>query len=126
MAVGDAYYSDAAKDVALDAMAAGPCKYVSAHTASPGSTGADECAGSTRQLLTYASAATGSKAITSGFAIPGIAITDTVQFLGLWSAATGGTYGGRIEVTPTGGTGGSTWSYEGAAGSIDLNSVTSA
>jgi hypothetical protein len=126
MAVGDAYFSAAAKNEALDAMAAGSCKYVSAHTASPGSTGANECSGSTRQLLTYGSSSAGSKPITSGFVIPGIAIADTVQFLGLWSAASGGTFGGRIEVTPTGGTGGSTWSYEGAAGSIDLSQVASA
>lgn len=125
MAVGDAYYSDLAKNDMLDAFGT-KYKYVSAHTTSPGSTGANECSGSTRQLLTYATASAGSKAITTGFIIPGISTSDTVQHLGLWSAVSGGDFGGRIEVTPTSGSGGGTWSYEGAAGSVDLNQVASA
>jgi len=125
MAVGDAYYSDAAKNVGLDAIGT-TFKYLSAHTANPGSTGANECAGSTRALVTYASASGGSKAVTNAPAVAGIAITDAVQFLGLWSATSGGTYGGRIEVTPTSATGGSTWTYTAASGALDLAQVASA
>ncbi len=125
MAAGDGYYSVAAKNLMLDALGA-VAVYVSAHTASPGSTGTNECVGSTRQLITWASASAGSKSQTNTPVITGINVSDTVQFLGIWSAVTSGTYYGRIEVTPVSATGSGTWSYATAAGTIDLNAVASA
>jgi hypothetical protein len=125
MAAGDGYYSVAAKNLMLDALGA-VAVYVSAHTADPGSTGANECSGSVRQSVTWATAASGSKTQTNAPIITGIAIADAVQFLGLQSALTGGTYYGKIEVTPASASGGSTWSYETAAGTMDLAQVASA
>lgn len=124
MAAGDGYYAVAAKNLMLNALAA-VAVYVSAHNASPGATGANECTGSVRQPVTWASASGGSASQTNTPVITNIGGSDTVQFLGLWSAVTGGIYYGRIEVTPVTGTG-STWSYATAAGTIDLNSVASA
>lgn len=126
MAVGDGYYSMTAKDDMLDAFGT-KYKYVSAHTTDPGSSGTAECSGSVRQLLTYSASSGGSKAYTNAPIITGISTADSVQFLGLWSASSGGVYGGKVEVTPTSATGGAgTWDYEVAAGTFDLNEVASA
>jgi hypothetical protein len=125
MAAGDGYYSVAAKNVMLDALGA-VAVYVSAHTADPGSTGTAECSGSARQSVSWAAASAGSKVQANAPIITGIAIADAVQFLGLWSASTAGTYYGKIEVTPASASGGSTWSYETAAGTLDLAQVASA
>jgi hypothetical protein len=99
---------------------------ISAHTANPGSTGASECAGSTRATGTFAAAAGGSRAQTNAPSITGIDVADTVQYLGVWTDD-GLTWLGYQPVTPTSSSGGSgTWSYDVAAGTIDLNELASA
>lgn len=98
---------------------------ISAHTTNPGSTGANECAGSTRATGTFASASGGSRAQTNSPDITGISIGDAVQFLGVWTAD-GLTWLGYQTVTPASASGGSTWSYTVAAGTLDLNQLASA
>ena len=88
--------------------------YISAHTADPGTGGANEVAGGTyaRQQTTWAAASGGSRT-GSQVSIP-IPASTTVTHWGLWSAATAGTFygsydmadetfsaGGNLLVTPT-------------------------
>lgn len=99
---------------------------ISAHTAIPGSTGASECAGSTRATGVFAAAAGGAREQTNAPSITGIAVADSVQYLGVWTDD-GVTWLGYQAVTPTSASGGSgTWSYDVAAGTIDLNELASA
>lgn len=77
--------------------------YVSAHTADPGASGANEVSGGSyvRQLATYA-AATGSGPVTRTapqVSIPMPTGATTVTHYGHWSASTGGTFGGGVDCT---------------------------
>ena len=98
---------------------------ISAHTANPGSPGTSECSGSTRATGVFAAAAGGSRAQTNTPSITGISTSDSVQFLGVWTND-GVTYLGYQPVTPASASGGGTWSYDVAAGTIDLLALASA
>lgn len=120
-------YSDAGKNTMLNNLGSSSVitNYkISAHFSSPGSTGANECTGSTRATGVFAAAAAGSRAQTNAPSITGIASGDSVQYLGVWTND-GVTYLGYQSVTPTSSTGG-TWSYDVAAGTLDLNQLASA
>lgn len=82
-------YSNTAKHTALDAVGAA-ATWISAHSADPGKTGANEIATVPRKQTTWAAAANAEKAGSSvALDIPG---GSTVSHIGLWTAATGGTF----------------------------------
>jgi hypothetical protein len=118
-------YSVQAKNAMLDALG-GVAVYMSVHKAAPGATGANELTGSTRQAVTWNAAATGSKTQSNNPAFTGLSTGEPVAYVGLWSAASGGTWYGYQQVTVTSGSGGGTWTYTTAAGTIDLNATASA
>lgn len=82
-------YSNTAKHTALDAVGAA-ASWISAHSADPGKTGASEIAGVARVQTTWGAAAAEQKVGSQvALDIPGGA---TVTHLGVWSAATAGTF----------------------------------
>lgn len=91
-------YSNAGKNLMLDALAP---SHMSLHSAYPGDTGANELAGGSyaRQANTWNAAASGSKdnSNTPSFNVPA---ASTVAFIGFWSALTVGTFYGSA---PNGG-----------------------
>jgi hypothetical protein len=74
--------------------------YASLHTANPGDTGSNEVSGGsyTRKPLTWGTPSNGSVSITNQpvFDVPG---GTTVSYVGLWSAASGGTFYGWADIT---------------------------
>lgn len=113
------------KNTLLDAS---PPAYLSLHTASPGSTGANELttAPYARKAATWATASGGSKALSNSpvFDVAAGTYPVTVSHVGFWTAVTGGTFLGYYDITDE------TYSGQGtmtvASGSIDLNAVASA
>lgn len=94
-----------AKIVALDALGA-LIKYMSLHSADPGTTGASELSGGSyaRQAVTFGAAAAdgttptqADKALTNQPAWP-VPAGGQVAYIGWWSAATGGTFYGSEQV----------------------------
>jgi hypothetical protein len=78
--------------------------FAAAYTADPGATGvANEVTGGSpayaRKAITWAAANAGSKALTATFPVFDIPAGTTVAFIGLWTLASGGTYGGCWDVT---------------------------
>lgn len=119
-------YSVQAKNLMLDALTALGL-HVSAHSGLPGSTGANEIAGTTRQALGFTAAAAGTTAH-GPESIPGIPSGTSVQYLGVWKHATStlvADYIGYQAVTSFTGSG-VTWVYDVAAGALDLNALASA
>lgn len=114
-------YSNAAHDAAVNAIRAlltANVGYLSAHTADPGTTGANEVSGDTRGSSTFPAAAggTGSTGGQASIGIPAAGSTTTVTHVGLWTAPTGGSFicgfalspsevystaGGTLKYTPT-------------------------
>lgn len=93
-------FTNAAKVVMLDALVSTyTTVYVSAHTASPGLTGANEVTGGSyaRQALAY-NAASGNSKTTSATATIPIPTGNTVAWLGLWSLASGGVFLGQVDI----------------------------
>ena len=87
---------DAGKNLLLDGLAAG-VEFVSLHTDDPNGTGSDEVSASpyARKSVTWATPASASVSSASAivFDVPG---GTTINHLGYWSAASGGTfYGAR-------------------------------
>jgi hypothetical protein len=74
--------------------------YASLHTANPGETGSNEVSGGsyTRKQLVWGTPSNGSVSIINQpvFDVPG---GTTVSYVGLWSAASGGTFYGAADVT---------------------------
>lgn len=108
------------KNVGLDALA-GVAIYGSLHTADPGTTGTNEVTGGSpayaRKSLTWAAASGGSVALSNQptFDVPA---STTVAYVGLWSAATNGTYYGHWDVTDEAYAGQGT--YQVTSGSVSL------
>ncbi|MHC2108979.1 phage tail fiber protein [Methylobacterium sp. CM6246] len=89
-------FLNAAKAVMLDALAA-QAGFVSLHTADPGSTGASEMTGTgyARTAVTWGASAAGAKqGVGAKQTVPA---GKTVAFLGMWTAATGGTFLGGLD-----------------------------
>ncbi|MGZ4516704.1 MAG: phage tail fiber protein [Mycobacteriaceae bacterium] len=113
---------NASRNTMLDAFGSA-YGFVSLHTADPGTTGTSEVTGGSpayaRKAVTWAAAATSSKSSSSQvvFDVPG---STTIAYLGYWTAATGGTFGGSrpLDVNQTFATQGT---YTMAAGSITEN-----
>jgi hypothetical protein len=76
--------------------------FASLHTADPTSAGTSEVSGGSpayaRKAVTWAAAASGSKA-TSNSPVFDVPAGTTVACVGLWSAASGGTFYGSFDVT---------------------------
>ncbi len=119
-------YSVQAKNYMLDQLG-GQAVFGSLHTAAPGSTGASEVTGGSpayaRKGLTWNSASGGSKTLsnTPTFDIPA---GTTVAYVGLWSAASAGTYYGYIDITDE--IYAAQGTYQITSGSLDLNATASA
>jgi hypothetical protein len=121
-------YSAIAKNYMLDQLAS-QATYASLHTSSPGSTGANEVTGGTpayaRKALTWDAASGGSMSLHSGstptFDVPA---ATTITHVGIWSAATAGTYYGYVDVTDE--TFAAQGTYQITSGTFDLNATTSA
>jgi hypothetical protein len=96
-------FTDDAKNLMLDVLDAGAnAIWLSAHTATPGLTGANEVSGGTpayaRIEATYAAASGGSKALSSSVTLD-IPASTTVAFVGAWTAVTAGTFLGQVDTT---------------------------
>ncbi len=119
-------YAAAAKNYMLDQLGS-VAVYASLHTANPGSTGTSEVTGGSpayaRKSLTWNAASTGSKTLsnTPTFDVPA---GTTVAYVGLWSAASAGTYYGYIDVTDE--VYAAQGTYQITSGSVDLNATASA
>lgn len=93
--------TDAAKNLMLDQLAT-VAVWASLHTADPGTTGANEVTGGSptyaRKAITWNAAATGNLDNNANpvFDVPA---ATTVAHVGLWSAATAGTFYGSADVT---------------------------
>lgn len=89
-------YNDAGKNAMCDGVA-GVAAFMSLHTADPGTTGANEVTGGSpayaRKSVTWAAASAGVRASSNAqlFDVPG---TTEVQFFGLYSLVTAGTFYG--------------------------------
>lgn len=78
--------------------------FASAHSGDPGATGtSNELTGGTpayaRVALTWAAAGSGSKAIAATVPTFNVPAGQTVAFIGMWTLASGGEYGGCWDVT---------------------------
>lgn len=119
-------YSAQAKAYMLDQLGT-VCVFASLHTANPGSTGASEVIGGSpayaRKALTWNAASAGSKTLSNQptFDVPA---STTVTHIGLWSAATSGTYYGYIDVTDE--VFAAQGTYQVTSGTVDLNATASA
>lgn len=119
-------FSASAKNYMLDQLAT-QIAYLSLHAATPGSTGANEVSGGSpayaRKAVTWNAASAGSKTVSNApsFDVPS---STTVTHLGFWSALTGGTYYGYVDVTDEAFVGQGT--YQVTSGAIDLNATASA
>lgn len=90
-------YSVAAKNLMLNALrGAGGVTHVSAHTADPGDTGANEVTGGTpayaRAAVAFAAAAGGVIDDSTNGATMNIPAATTVTHIGFWNGATAGTF----------------------------------
>lgn len=98
-------YSTAAKNLMLNALRGTnpttPITHVSAHTADPGDTGASEVAGGAyaRQAIAFNAPAAGAMDDSTNGAVIPIPAATTVAYIGFWSASSGGTWLGSINVT---------------------------
>lgn len=118
-------YSVAAKNAMLDHLGT-LAVWMSVHKGAPGSTGANENTGATRQAVTWNAASGGAKTQSNAPSFAGIPVAEPVIAVGLWSASTGGTFWGYQTVATTSVSGSGTWTYDVSAGTIDLNSTASA
>lgn len=102
MALASATYENAALNNSL--MAAAGTVWLSLHSASPGTTGANELSGGgyARQSYTVGTASAGSVSNTNAIAVPN-AGTTAVTHIGIWSASSAGTYyiGAALATTTT-------------------------
>lgn len=77
-------------------------RWISLHTADPGTTGINEATGGTpayaRQQTTWAAAAS---ATSTGTQVTIDVAPGTYTYMGLWSAATGGTFVDKVLITST-------------------------
>lgn len=91
----------ALNDTALNLMATalgGAAQYLSLHSATPDATGSSETTAG-RQSAGWAAASGGDIAITAAKPFTGGASNGAVTHVGLWSAATAGTFYGSFAVT---------------------------
>lgn len=108
-------FSTAGKSAMLGALPSAP--FVSLHSSDPGDTGAAELSAVTRQTGALAAFSAGARALTVASA-HSVGAGQTVAYVGLWSALTGGTFYGSFAVTSE--TYGGAGSYQVDASSLAL------
>lgn len=93
-------FTNTAKDRMLDALDDVETLYLSAHTASPGLTGANEVTGGTyaREAGTWNAASAGSMTLSATVTLD-IPSGTTVAWLGVFDAVSGGTFIGQVDIT---------------------------
>lgn len=89
--------NEAALNLMADALAAA-AGFGSLHSADPGSTGTSETTAG-REAVTWAAAANGDLTITGTEAFTGGAASGPCTYVGIWSAASGGTFYGGFVLT---------------------------
>ena len=77
---------------------AGLCTHASLHSANPGTTGANETTAG-RQAVTFNVDADGDLTLSATENFTGGAASGAVAYVGLWSAASGGTFRGGFAIT---------------------------
>jgi hypothetical protein len=94
--------------------------FVSLHSGSPGTTGANEIA-TTRVAVTWTASSAGSAATNAGALSIALPASTTASYFGIWSASTGGTYyiGGALSPAVTTST--STGTVTIAAGQLSIS-----
>jgi hypothetical protein len=93
--------STAAANQMLDAFVAGAVNYgayIAAHTGAPGTTGANEYAGVTRQAATWNAGSGGTKTNSNAITLSTSGTTPVTDF-GEWSAVSAGAYGAALHLT---------------------------
>lgn len=113
-------YSNAGKNLLLDGFASGAV-YASLHTGDPSTTGANEVTGGSpayaRKSVTWAAASAGALT-TSNAQVFDVPAGTTIQYVGFWSLASGGTFYGHVTITNETFAGQGTYTV--AAGDIDF------
>jgi hypothetical protein len=102
--------------------------FASAHSGDPGATGtANELTGGTpayaRKAITWATATSATpsvKALVATFPVFDVPPGSTVSYMGFWTLATGGVYGGAIDVTDEVYAGQGTWTGNNPIPSVSL------
>lgn len=89
--------NDNAKNAAINGLISA-VTHISLHTATPNASGSNESAAA-RQLVAWGTVTAGSVSISGTEAFTGGASNGAVVAIGLWSAATGGTYYGHLTIT---------------------------
>lgn len=107
-------FQSAALNAATNAIIAA-YPYIALHSADPGSTGANETTAA-RKNPGWPSASAGGNSTVTAQVFTGGAANGACTFIGLWSAATGGTFGGGFPLS-----GNQTFD---AAGSYTIDSLT--
>ena len=92
--------NDTSKDIMLNALGA-DIAFCSLHTADPGTTGTSEVSGGTyaRVAVTWASAATHVMAANGTLPTFNVPASTTIEYLGFWSLASGGTFYGSAALS---------------------------
>jgi len=90
-------FTDAALNAATNGLTAA-FPFMSLHSADPGSTGASETTAA-RKNPGWPAASGSGDSTAANVAFTGVAPGGAVTFFGLWSAATGGTFGGGFALT---------------------------
>jgi len=93
--------SDAGKNLALNGFAGGAV-YASLHNGNPSTTGANEITGGSpayaRKSVSWAAAASGALT-TNAQIVFDVPAGTTIQYVGFWSLASGGTFYGHVTIT---------------------------
>ncbi len=99
-------FAEATRNAMLDAYASGTdyggnaSVYVKLHLGDPGSAGANNAAvETTRKLVSWAAAATGSKASNADTEWTNVSTTETYTHVSFWTASSGGTYLGNDDLS---------------------------
>lgn len=94
-------FSNDGKNSLLDGLAA-DAAYLSLHTGNPSTTGANEVTGGSpayaRKSVTW-SAASGGALTSSNSQVFDVPAGTTIQYVGLWSAVSAGTFYGHVTIT---------------------------
>jgi hypothetical protein len=100
--MANTYFSNTGVDDALAAIAAAGT-YISLHSASPATTGANEISGGTYARVATTWAAAASSADAGSQVTINVPASTTIAYFGIWSALTGGTYlgGGPLPTSET-------------------------
>jgi len=92
-------YTDTTRNLMLAALPG--TLYMSLHDIDPGQVGNNEVAGTVRQSVTLQAASNGVRPVSESFVDIEVNNGETVEFIGVFTALTGGNFIASIEVQPT-------------------------